>query len=280
MRRFNAAPCFFLILIVAFVLIFIGPAPASADSSLILATTTSTRDSGLLDEILPLFEKENHCLVKVVAVGTGAALRMGKDGDADVMLVHDPAAEEAAIREGFAVRRKYVMYNDFVLVGPKADPAGILGAGDILNALKKIADRKAVFVSRGDQSGTNMMELRLWKEVSIRPKGSWYLESGSGMAATLRVAAEKKAYCLTDRATWLSLEKELGLALLLSGDRRLFNQYHVMAVSPKVHPNVQFALAEKFIAFLLSPRIQKRIGAFGVKKFGEPLYHPAPPGKR
>jgi len=280
MRKFNGSPCFFLILIIALVFIFIGQAPASADSSLILATTTSTRDSGLLDDILPLFEKENHCLVKVVAVGTGAALRMGKDGDADVMLVHDPAAEETAVREGFAVSRKYVMYNDFVLVGPKADPAGILGAGDILNAFKKIADRKAAFVSRGDQSGTNMMELRLWKEAAITPGESWYLETGSGMAATLRVAAEKMAYCLTDRATWLSLKKDLDLMLLLEGDKHLFNPYHVMAVSPKVHPKVHFELAEKFIAFLLSPRIQKRIGAFGVKQFGEPLYHPAPPVKR
>lgn len=280
MRIFNGRPCFFLILTIAFIFIFLGPVPAAADSSLILATTTSTRDSGLLDDILPLFEKENHCRVRAVAVGTGAALRMGKDGDADVMLVHDPSAEEAAVREGFAVRRSYVMYNDFVLVGPKADPAGILGAGNALNAFKKIAAQKAAFVSRGDQSGTNMMELRLWKDAAITPGGSWYLEAGSGMAATLRVAAEKMAYCLTDRATWLSQKKGLNLALLLEGDKRLFNPYHVMAVSPKLHPNINFALAEKFIAFLLSPRIQKRIGAFGVNHFGESLYHPAPPGKR
>ncbi len=270
-----------LILATLFLLAFSGRASFSADNVLVLATTTSTQDTGLLDEILPVFERENKCRVKVIAVGSGAAIRMGRDGDADVLLVHDPAAEKAAVKAGFVVNRRYVMYNDFVLVGPASDPAGIRGSGDAVGAFRKIAAVGTVFVSRGDRSGTHTKELSLWKKAGIQPKGSaWYLEAGSGMAATLRVASEKKACCLTDRATWLSLKKKLDLALLLEKDSLLFNPYHVMAVSPGVHPEVNNTLAEKFISFLLSPPVRKTIGQFGLDKYGERLFYPAPPGEK
>jgi tungstate transport system substrate-binding protein len=246
---------------------------AKGKPKLILATTTSTMDSGLLDFIVPVFEKANNCQVQIIAVGTGAAIRLGKDGNADVMLVHDPVAEELAVKDGFAVDRRYLMYNDFVLVGPKEDAAGIKDCGTAGAALKKIIDARATFVSRSDQSGTHKKELRLWEAAGLRPKGAWYLEAGAGMETVLRIANEKRAYCLTDRATYLAHQKELELGILCQGDPELFNPYHVMLVSPARYPFVNYALAKKFAAFLLSSEGQRLIDGFGVDTYGQQLFH-------
>lgn len=252
------------------------PAPAAqaqAKQKLILATTTSTMDSGLLDFIVPLFEMANNCQVQIIAVGTGAAIRLGKDGNADVMLVHDPVAEKLAVKDGFAVDRSYLMYNDFILIGPADDPAGIKDCATAGTALKKIEETRSVFVSRADQSGTHKKELRLWDGAGLAPKGAWYLQAGAGMETVLRIANEKRAYCLTDRATYLAHRKELDLDILCQGDQELFNPYHVMLVSPARHPFVNFPLAKKFTAFLLAPDGQRLIDGFGVEKYGQQLFH-------
>lgn len=243
--------------------------------SLTLVTTTSTVDTGLLDTLVPIFEKEHNCKVRVIAAGTGAAIRQGKDGNADVVLVHDPQAEESAVKEGFFVERRYVMYNDFVLLGPPEDPAGIRGLTDAVAALRKIHATAAVFISRADQSGTHKKELSLWAETGLLPKGAWYREAGTGMGALLRMAHEKKAYCLSDRGTYLSQEKRICLRICVAGDKRLFNPYHVMLVSPLKYPGVHHDLAQKFARFLLTSDTQKRIGAFGVEKCGSPLFYKA-----
>jgi tungstate transport system substrate-binding protein len=250
-------------------------AQAKGKAKLILSTTTSTMDSGLLDFIVPVFEKANNCQVQVIAVGTGAAIRLGRDGNADVMLVHDPVAEEQAVKDGFAVDRRYLMYNDFMLIGPKDDPAGIRDCATAAEALKKIAGTQSVFVSRADQSGTNKKEQRLWEAAGLKPKGAWYLEAGAGMETVLRIANDKRGYCLTDRATFLAHQKELELDILCQGDKELFNPYHVMLVSPAKHPNVNYSLARKFAAFLLSPEGQAMIDGFGVDKYGQQLFHAA-----
>ncbi|MDI6740831.1 MAG: substrate-binding domain-containing protein [Candidatus Edwardsbacteria bacterium] len=250
-------------------------AQAKSKQKLILATTTSAMDSGLLDFIVPVFEKANNCRVQIIAVGTGAAIRLGRDGNADVMLVHDPSAEEQAVKDGFAIDRRYLMYNDFVLIGPKEDPAGIKDCGTAAVALKKILDAQANFISRADQSGTHKKELRLWDAAKLSPKGAWYLEAGAGMETVLRIANEKRAYCLTDRATYLAHQKELELDILCQGDPELFNPYHVMLVSPARHPFVNFTLAKKFADFLLSAEGQKLIDGFGVDKYGQQLFHGA-----
>jgi tungstate transport system substrate-binding protein len=254
----------------------LSPAVMAKDKpKLVLATTTSTMDSGLLDFLVPIFEKENGCKVQVIAVGTGAAIRYGKDGNADLAMVHDPAAEEQAVKEGFFVERKYLMYNDFVIVGPAEDPAGIKGVSPVVEAFKKIQASQSTFVSRADKSGTNTKELRLWETAGIRPKGSWYLEAGAGMEAVLRIANEKRAYCLTDRGTYLAHQKEFELPILNEGDKELFNPYHVMLVAPAKYPFVNYSLARKFSDFLISERGQKLIAEYGVEKFGQPLFYPA-----
>ena len=257
----------------------LAPAAMTKDKlRLNLATTTSTMDSGLLDYLVPMFEKEQACQVLIIAVGTGAAIRLGRDGNADLVLVHDPAAEEAAVNDGFFVDRRYLMYNDFVVIGPAEDPAGTKGAASAAEALKAIQAVQATFVSRADQSGTHKKEQALWALAGIAPKGAWYLESGTGMANVLRIANEKKGYCLTDRGTYLAHKKELELAILSEGDQALFNPYHVMLVAPAKFPFVSYGLAKKFEEFLLSDRVQKMIGEFGVEQYGQPLFHPTAKG--
>lgn len=251
------------------------PALAKSKPKLVLATTTSTMDSGLLDFLVPIFEKENGCKVQIIAVGTGAAIRYGRDGNADIVMVHDPLAEEQVVREGLFVERRYLMYNDFVIVGPAEDQAGIKGLPSAEEALKRIQTAQAAFVSRADQSGTHKKEQRLWEAAGLSPKGPWYLEAGAGMEAVLRVANEKRAYCLTDRGTYLAHQKEYDLPILFEGDKELFNPYHVMLVAPARYPFVNYPLAKKFSGFLTSERGQKLIAGFGVDKFGQPLFYPA-----
>jgi tungstate transport system substrate-binding protein len=250
-------------------------AQAKAKPKLGLATTTRTMDSGVLVLLMPFFEKENKCKVKGISVGTGAAIRYGKDGNADVVLVHDPVAEEQVVKEGYFVERKFLMYNDFVIVGPADDPAGIKGITSAVEALKKIQAAQAAFVSRADQSGTHKKEQRLWAAAGISPKGTWYLEAGVGMEAVLRIANEKRAYCLTDRGTYLAHQKEYYLPILIEGDKELFNPYHIMLVAPAKYPFVNYSLAKKFSDFLISERGQKLIAEYGVDKYGQPLFYSA-----
>lgn len=252
-----------------------APALAKNKPKLVLATTTSTMDSGLLDFLVPIFEKENGCKIQIIAVGTGAAIRYGRDGNADIVMVHDPEAEEQEVKEGLFVERKYLMYNDFIIVGPAEDPAGIKGLASAAEALRKIQSSQLTFVSRADQSGTHKKEQRLWEAAGLSPKGSWYLEAGAGMEAVLRIANEKRAYCLTDRGTYLAHRKEYELSILFEGDKEFFNPYHVMLVAPARYPFVNYPLAKKFSEFLTSERGQRLIGEFGVDKFGQPLFYPA-----
>jgi tungstate transport system substrate-binding protein len=241
-------------------------------TELILATTTSTQDSGLLDVLLPIFEKENNLKVKTIAVGTGQALEMGKKGEADVLLVHAPKSEEELIASGDAVNRKRVMYNDFILVGPSEDPAGVK-AEDIRDAFKKISDTKATFVTRGDDSGTHKKELAVWAALSIEPNGDSYLSTGQGMGPSLQVAAEKNGYILTDRATWLALKKNLNnLAIIVEGGQDLMNIYHVMQVNPEKHEMVNSKNAEKFVEFMVDAETQNAIEEFGKVEFGQSLF--------
>ncbi len=246
-----------------------------AENTLTLATTTSTYDTGLLDVLLPPFESQCKCKVKVIAVGTGQALRTARDGNADVVLVHDRAAEEQFVADGFGVKRHDVMYNDFVLVGPSEDPAKISGTKDAVGAFGTISRSGALFASRADESGTHKKELAIWKKAGLTPTGPSYLQVGSGMAATLRVANEKGAYCLADRGTWLAHKKELThLAVIVEKDPILLNYYSVIAVSPDKHPKVNAGAAGKFIEFLTGSKGQKIIRDFGKDKYGEPLFTP------
>ena len=239
-----------------------------------IASTTSTEQSGLFKHLLPVFEKKTGIQVRVVALGTGQALDMGKRGDADVAFVHDQAAELKMVTEGFFVDRREVMYNDFVVVGPKSDPAHAKGR-NVLAALKQISEAKAPFASRGDKSGTHAAELRLWKEARIDPqqgKGSWYRETGSGMGPTLNTASGMNAYAVTDRGTWLSFKNRGELAILVEGDQRLFNQYGVMLVNPAKHPHVKKAEGMAFIDWVTSPGGQKTIADYKID--GEQLFFP------
>ncbi|MGE5223125.1 MAG: substrate-binding domain-containing protein [Omnitrophica WOR_2 bacterium] len=249
-----------------------SPAPAVKD--LILATTTSTQDSGLLDVLVPAFEQKTGYVVKIVAVGTGQALKMGQEGNADVLLVHAPTSEKPFMSAGYGSERKLVMHNDFIIAGPAADPAGIKGMASVTEAFKKIAGAKAPFISRGDQSGTNTMELNLWKKVGITPQGDWYQESGQGMGATLKIASEKNAYTLSDRATYLANKSMLGLEILLQGDHALLNVYHVIVVNPEKFPKINLAGAKAFADYVVSTEGQDLIGKFGVDKFGQALFTP------
>ncbi len=248
--------------------------PQPENSEIILATTTSTQDSGLLDELVPVFEKETGYIVKVIAVGTGQALQMGEKGDADVLLVHAPSAEKVLVDNGSAVERRLVMHNDFVIVGPPADTAGIRGQSAPIEVLKKIAAAEATFVSRGDDSGTHKKELSMWETAGLTPEGDWYLESGQGMGATLRIANEKGGYTLTDRATYLAQREALDLEILIEGDPSLLNVYHVMMVNPEQWPAVNEAGARAWSDFLISAEGQAMIGEFGVEEFGQPLFFP------
>jgi len=252
---------------------------AEADTELILATTTSTQDSGLLDVLVPMFEEESGLSVKVIAVGSGAALAMGRSGDADVLLVHSPAAEQTLVADGFGIDRTRVMYNDFIIVGPADDPAGIAASQDAVAALAAIADAGARFYSRGDDSGTHAMELRLWETVGVSPaERPWYSEVGQGMGATLTIAADAGGYTLTDRATWLAAADPAVLPLYVEGDERLFNVYHVIVVNPDAFPNLSLndRGAEEFRAFLVADEAQDVIATFGADRYGQPLFVPYP----
>ena len=245
-----------------------------ANPNLILATTTSTQDSGLLDVLTPAFEAATGYSVKTVAVGTGQALKMGEEGNADVLLVHAPSSEKTYMDNGFGSDRRLVMHNDFILVGPETDAAKIKGLSAV-DALKAIYAAGVSFVSRGDDSGTNKKDLELWKKAGLNPAGqAWYLESGQGMGATLTIASEKAAYTLTDRATYLANQDNLQLVILSEGDPTLLNIYHVIIVNPEKWPAVNIAGATAFADFLVSTDGQAMIGAFGVETFGQPLFTP------
>lgn len=249
---------------------------SNAETRIRCASTTSTQSSGLFDYLLPIFEKETGIKVDVVAVGTGAALEIGKRGDADVVFVHAKEDELKLVKEGYFVNRHDVMYNDFVIVGPPHDPAGIKGLKSATEAFKLINDRKALFVSRGDNSGTHKKERKIWKTAGISPRGNkWYLEVGQGMGKTLRIANEKRAYTLTDRGTWLALKdrERFDLKIMVEGDPILFNQYGVMAVNPKRHPHVKYKEAMEFINFLISEKGQAAIANFR-DAHGNQLFHP------
>ena len=245
------------------------------NKTLILATTTSTENSGLLSAILPVFEEETGISVDVVAVGTGAALQMGRDGEADILLVHAKPSEEKFVSEGHGTRRSDVMYNDFVIVGPKEDPANLKDIGsDVVKALQTISATESIFISRGDDSGTNKKEIALWASAKETPEGDWYLSSGQGMGATLTIASEKQGYTMTDRATYLSMKDNLDLVILIENNELLFNQYGIIPVNPDKNDKINKKAAEMFEEWILSENAQKLIGEFGVEKFGQPLFTP------
>jgi len=245
-------------------------------NELILSTTTSTRDTGLLDVLLPMFEKQCGCTVKMIAVGSGAALQMGQDGNADVLLVHAPASEKTYMANGFGQERLLVMHNDFVILGPTSDPAQIKGITSPADAFKKIADAKATFVSRGDNSGTNQAELAIWKLAGVTPTkdDAWYLQTGGAMGDTLNVANQKQAYTISDRGTYLAYKANLQLDILVQGDPSLLNIYHVITVNPEKWPKVNIKLANEFADFMVNKDTQKVISTFGVAKYGQPLFFP------
>jgi tungstate transport system substrate-binding protein len=255
-------------------LVFAGHASAQ-DKSIVVASTTSTQDSGLFGHILPMFKAKTGIDVKVVAQGTGQALDTARRGDADVVFVHAKSAEEKFLAEGFGVKRYPVMYNDFILVGPKGDPAGIKGSKDIVAALTAIKAKGADFISRGDKSGTHQAELNLWKVAGIdiaKDKGPWYKEIGQGMGAALNTASASNAYVLADRGTWLSFKNRGDLVISVEGDKRLFNQYGVMLVNPEKHPSVKKDLGQPFIDWLVSSEGQKAIADYKIN--GEQLFYP------
>lgn len=273
-RYIGAGLAGMLLAVLAMTLVGISISGCATQKDVILATTTSTQDTGLLEVLIPMFEKKTGYRVKVVAVGTGQALEMARRGEADVLLVHAPKSEEQMVAEGHVIKRKPVMHNDFVICGPQADPAGIRGERSAAQAFKRIAESKSLFVSRGDDSGTHKKELEIWKEAGITPEGRWYQESGSGMGQTLNIASEKGAYVLSDRGTFLSLKKNLALVILVEGDRSLLNIYHVMQVNPQKHPKVNAKGGKAFVEFMVSEEVQKVIGEFGVKEYGQPLFFP------
>ena len=252
-----------------------GPTPPKpARPDMILATTTSTQDSGLLDVLVPAFQKATGYQVKVIAVGSGAAMQMGERGDADVLLVHSPADEEKFVADGFGIERTLIMHNDFVVVGPASDPAALKGSKTAAEVMKKIADKKATFVSRGDNSGTDVLEKNLWKAGGVTvPKGqSWYLETGQGMGATLTIAREKQGYTVTDRATLLAFTGKSDLLILLEADPALLNVYHVLVLNPAKLPKTNTDGGRAFRDFLVKAETQKMIGDFGKEKYGQALF--------
>ncbi len=267
------------ILSILVLLIFIVSACAFAapdNPTLILATTTSTQDSGLLDVLIPMFEAESGYTVQTVAVGSGQAMTMGQEGNADVLLVHAPASEVKFMKDGFGKGRALIMHNDFIIVGPAADPAGIKGLA-VVDALKALSAGTAEFVSRGDDSGTHKAELKLWKKAEYDPKAAapaWYLESGQGMGATLTIASEKGAYTMIDRATYLANKDNLQLEILVEGDNALLNVYHVITVNPEKWDKVNYDGALAFLNFMIASSTQEVIGEFGVDKYGQPLFYP------
>lgn len=252
-----------------------SPTNPPANPTIIMASTTSTGDSGLMDVLIPVFQQKTGYVIKPIYVGSGAAMTMGERGDADVLLVHAPESEVKFMQARHGTDRKLVMHNDFIIVGPASDPAGIKGMPSAIEALKKIASSKATFISRGDNSGTDQLEKKLWKTAAIEPKGqSWYQESGQGMGATLSIASEKTAYTITDRATFLARQAGLSLVLLAEKDPVLLNVYHVILVLPAKTPRINAAGAKAFSDFLISSDAQDIIKRFGVEKYGQPLFSP------
>lgn len=250
-------------------------APAAAQRSpVILSTTTSTQDSGLLDVLVPLFERQTGYSVKTIAVGTGQALALAARGEADVVLAHAPAVEKKYVADGKMLNRRLVMYNDFVIIGPADDPAQVKGMKKAADAMKAIAATGSRFVSRGDNSGTHLLEKTLWKLAGVEPQGAWYIEAGQGMGATLGIAADRKAYTLTDRGTFLAFQKRVRLPILLEGDKPLLNIYSVMQVNPANGPKVNAAGGAAFADFMVSTEARKIIKTFGVDKYGQALFEP------
>lgn len=285
MKKFYSLTLLVLFLFLAMFAVGCGQAPkedankeapkAPAIKDVILATTTSTQDSGLLDVLKPEFESKTGHNLKIIAVGTGAALKMGEKGEADVLLVHAPNDEKKLVDSGVGINYSLVMHNDFIIVGPKNDPAGIKDAQTTAEAMQKIFEKEAIFVSRGDDSGTHKKELSLWKEANLDIKGQkWYQESGSGMGQTLNIASEKLGYTLTDRATYLAQKNNIKLSILLQGDKSLLNIYHVMNVNPEKFNKVNAEGGKAFVNFMVAPDTQEIIGKFGVDKYGEPLFFP------
>lgn len=266
-----------ILLIMALNLTLIGCSGAAQNETLILATTTSTQDSGLLDVLVPLFEAGSDYTVQTVAVGTGAALKMAEQGNADVLLVHAPEAEQALMEAGFGAERLLVMHNDFVIVGPSDDSAGVDDSRSAAQAFAQIATSAAVFVSRGDDSGTHKKEMALWSQTPFSPqekRPEWYIETGQGMGATLLIASERGAYTLTDRATYLANRENVDLDILFAGDSILQNVYHVITINPEKWPESNTEGARAFAQFIISEQAQKIIQEYGVAEFGQPLFFP------
>ena len=276
MNRFQRS----LFLLVSCLMLFAAtavPSRAEQQKNLILATTTSTQDSGLLDVLIPIFEKKTGYFVKTISVGSGQAMKMGERGEADVLLVHSPDAEVSFMAKGFGINRKLVMHNDFLLLGPASDPAKIHSAKTAAEALKRISQTGALFLSRGDNSGTDAKEKGLWKAAGIKPEGQkWFQQTGLGMGETLNVAAEKRGYLLSDRGTYLALNKKrrLGLEILVAGEPKLLNIYHVIEVNPARWSKVNSAGAKAFSDFMVAASTQQVISHFGTKEFGSPLFFP------
>lgn len=253
---------------------FGGSKPAPSERELTLVSTTSTQDSGLLDVLIPAFEKESGITVKVIAVGSGQALELGRRGDADILLTHSPDAEKTFMDEGWGAQRRAVMHNDFVIVGPVDDKAAVKSSTSATEALQKITQTQSSFISRSDDSGTHAKEKNLWKAAQITPQGDWYIQAGTGMAPCLRMAHEKQAYILCDRATFLALKAEIQLVILYQGDERLLNRYSVITLNPQKNPQTHLEAANRFADFVLSPQGQSLIGGFGKDRFGESLFTP------
>lgn len=264
-----------LLFVLVAVLALAAPVGAQAPpTTVILSTTTSTQDSGLLDVLVPMFERKSGFTVKTISVGTGQALALAARGEADVTLAHAPSLEKKYVTDGKMTNRRLVMYNDFVVIGPEDDPARIKGEKSALAAFKKIAGAGSRFVSRGDKSGTHVLEQGLWKQAGVTPAGGWYIESGQGMGATLGIADDRKAYTLTDRATLLAFSKRVRLVIMVEGDRPLLNIYSVMEVNPANRPRVNAAGGKAFAEFMLAPETQAVIKTFGVDKYGQALFVP------
>ena len=264
-----------LIAAIAFSVTALVPGGAQEDKSIVLASTTSTQDSGLFEYLLPIVKEKTGITVKVISQGTGQALDTGRRGDADVVFVHARSEELKFLSEGQGVKRYPVMYNDFVLIGPKSDPAGVAGSKDVAKAFRAIRDKRASFVSRGDRSGTHVAELQLWKDAGIdieKDRGPWYKVIGQGMGAALNIAGASGSYVLSDRGTWLNFKNKGDLQIVVEGDKRMFNQYGVMLVNPERHPNVKRDLAQQFIDYLVSPEGQKDITNYKIN--GEQLFYP------
>ncbi|MBP1719687.1 MAG: ABC-type tungstate transport system, solute-binding protein [Deltaproteobacteria bacterium] len=273
-RRFRKMFFFGMLALFAATLM-IGNSVQAQQKNVILATTTSTQDSGLLDVLIPMFEKKTGYFVKTIAVGSGQAMAMGQKGEADVLLVHSPAAEKKFVAEGYGVNRRIIMHNDFIVVGPGEDPAKIKGTKSTLDSFKKIAASGALFLSRADKSGTHSKEMGIWKAAGMNPEGQkWYQQTGLGMGQTLNVTSEKKGYTLADRGTYLALKKNLALNILAEGDAILLNVYHVIEVNPAKFPKVNVAGGKAFADFMVSKEVQDIVKTFGVEKYGSPLFFP------